>query len=440
MLVAAITGGIGGLAGEMLNGNLAGTALDEAVWDMADLLNTDYESALSILTGVANGAVEGQDLESIALGALGGISKEMGQNMIKDFFGESVTVDDWFKDGASTIPTEAFEPVLEGIVDAAISGGMDAEDALQMAWGYFSQGGDVDFMLPGFTDMVNRWEIPGLDIDISKGDAWSYTTNEDGSIDITWNLPSVDVPDGGDWNIGDLCYDDEGNPGVLGERGICDVEIKIETPYNCEEKGAGWTWDNLVGECIPPIGSIPTPYDCEKKGAGWTWDNLAEKCIPPLQPIYCTEEQKEMGWSWDSAREECLPPFEFTPVKPDCLEGESWSELDNKCIPDVIECISGQEWSDIYGKCVDKIDDDVKIETPDTNCPEGWVSEDGHCVEIKVPDVDIPDVPEYGGGNAAAGHDFQRQGLFDYTNIDIYQGTPLEPWKDELNLVRGMLS
>ena len=93
-------------------------------------------------------------------------------------------------------------------------------------------------------------------------------------------------------------------------------------------------------------------------------------------------------------------------------------------LPDVVECMEGWEWSDLYGKCVEKIDDDITVDTPEIETPD-----------IDLPNVDIP-TPSFSGGD----HNFERQGLFDYTNIDVYKGTPLEPWKKELNIVRGMLS
>jgi hypothetical protein len=471
LLQAAVLGGIGGLADAAVNGKLP-PGMDEAVWDMADTLGMEYAEVVDLIEGVATGAISGDGLEGIVAGAAGSWTSSQLEGWVRNNYGDTVDVDDWFKDGESHIPVDALSPIIQGTVEAAINGGMSAEDALGIAWDYFQQGGDVDFMLPDeFTAMVDGWDIPGLDFE--KGgwgmsydeESGDWVINHDFDFDFDW--------EGGDWNIGDLCYDDEGNPGVLGATGICDVKLPdIGTPYDCSIKGEGWTWDNLVGDCIPPIGDIPkpnclageswsellnkcvadlpdigTPYDCSEKGEGWTWDNLVEDCIPPIGEI--PKPNCLAGEEWSELLNKCVD-VNFTPVKPDCLAGESWSELDNKCIPDVIECISGQEWSDIYGKCVDKIDDDVKVDTPDTGCPEGWEDEDGTCVKIDIPNpcgegsfldeagICQPNVDlSLGKANP---HDFTPQSLFDYTPIDVYQGAPIEPWKKALNTAKGMLS
>jgi hypothetical protein len=199
---------------------------------------------------------------------------------------------------------------------------------------------------------------------------------------------------------------------------------------DCEE---GFHWDSLLGQCIeidvevPEVPEVPKP-ECL---AGESWSEFDQKCIPDI--IECVE-----GFEWDGQTCVEIPEVPEVPDLVECMEGWEWSDLYGKCIEkidddvSVVECMEGWEWSDLYGECIEKINDD-------TQCPEGWVSEDGHCVEIKKPDIDIP-TPEFGGGNAAAGHNFQHQGLFDYTNIDVYQGAPIEPWKKALNTAKGMLS
>ena len=174
--------------------------------------------------------------------------------MLEDFFGDTVNVDDWLKDGQSHIPTDALKPVLEGMVDAAISGGMDAEDAIQMAWGYFNNGGDVDFMLPAFNDMVSDWEIPGLDFE--KG-GWDIGYDEEsGDVVINHDFPSVDIdlPDL-DVDITNPC--EEGQ--ILDKMGVCQWPDLPDITNPCEE---GQILDEL-GVCQwPDLPDIENP--CEE--------------------------------------------------------------------------------------------------------------------------------------------------------------------------------
>jgi hypothetical protein len=518
LLQAAMLGGLGGFVDQLgkMDGNIMDNLLlgkaDDLVNSTADLLGMNYDQALDLLSEVVEGGIKGGDLESIVGGVIENYGTVQIQNYLTDTFGNYANVDDWFGPGESHIPMEAFEPIISGSIEAAINGGMSAEDAIKMAWGYFQEGGDIDFMLPKFKDFISG--IPGLDFE--KGgwgigydeESGDIVINHDFDFDFDWEgigggLPQIGNPcttaegqegkilagrlegtflcegfDLPNFNIGDLCYDDEGNPGVIGQTGLCDIEI--DTPYDCSDRGEGWTWDNLVGDCVGPI---DTPYDCSDRGEGWTWDNLVGDCIPPIAPIYCTKEQEDMGWSWDSFKEECLPPIDpiyctkeqedmgwsWDSFKEECLppidptplfcteeqkaKGWSWDSFKEECVPDItgpepIYCTEEQKakgwsWDSAKEECL------PETKGPDTNCPAGWESQDGHCVKIDIPNpcgegsfLDEAGIcqPSIGGGTAGKGREFKAQGLFDYTPIDVYQGAPIEPWKKALNTAKGMLS
>jgi hypothetical protein len=438
LLQAAMLGGLGSIVDNLarMDGSIMDNAImggaDSAVSQVSDMLNIGYDQALDLVSGVIEGTIHGGDLEDIVGGAIVNLGTGQIQDMLTGAFGDTLDVDDWFKDGASHIPMEAFEPVIKGTLEAAIAGGMDAEDAVKMIWGYFDNGGDVDFMLPGFKDMVDGWEIPGLDFE--KG-GWGMSYDEE-SGDWVINhelpdLPDIDVPD----------------------IDLPDIDLDVPKPECLGDE----SWDELLGKCMPNIDLPDVDIDvdlpdigaiyctAEQEEMGWSWDSFKEQCLPPIEgpdvdvdlpevsPLYCTEEQKAMGWSWDSFKDQCLPPLEGPDVDVDvptpdpiyCTEeqkamGWSWDSFKEQCLPET-------EGPDVDGPDVDVDLPDIDIPNP---CGEGsFLDEAGIC----QPDVSLA------GGNANP-HDFTAQSLFDYTNIDVYQGAKLEPWKGAIKTVKGMLS
>lgn len=198
LVKAAITGGIGGLATDLADGVLEGTQLDEAVWAMSDTLGTDYSTTLDIITGVANGVVNGGQVEDIALGAVSGWSQSKVKDFLSESFGDTVDIDNFFKEGDANIPVEAFDPVIKAGFEAAIKGGMNTEDVLKTAFDYFSAGGNLGFLEPEMVDgEFKDWLGSTLpDISFEKGD-WGVTQQEDGDYTISGNvdfLPAVDLP------------------------------------------------------------------------------------------------------------------------------------------------------------------------------------------------------------------------------------------------------
>ena len=422
LMQAMILGGIGGFAdqlrnmdGAIANGGILGTA-DDIVTATSDLLNIPYDEALSLLQGVAEGAVSGADLESIVGNAVGSWGTHQVMDFLQGVYGDTVNVEDWFKEGESHIPIEALEPIVDQILGGVIDGSIDDPQAwLRTVWDYFEAGGDVDFMLPDGVSLGDIFNGAGFDLvgcDEGKGEDWWFC--------------NIDVPGFG-------------------------VDVDLPDVLECME---GFTWSDLYNTCIP-IGDIDLP-DVVECMEGWEWDDLLEQCveIPDLPDVLeCME-----GWEWDDLLEQCVQIDAELPDVVECMEGWEWDDLLEQCVeipdlPDVVECMEGWEWDDLLGKCVE-----VNVDLGSTDCEEGfhWDSLLGQCVEIDidlpddpdkpdvdlpdvdVPDVDLPDLPEGEGskGDAVA----KWSDLFQYTTITTPQQSKYAPQLNALSKVRSMFN
>jgi len=235
LLTGAVLGGIGGLSQDLLNGALAGTELDEAIWGMSDVLQTDYETTLNILTGAATGAINGGDLEGIVAGAVGTLGTSKVMDYLKDSFGNTVDIDDWFKDGDSNIPVEAFKPIVEQVVTGIADGTItDTGDWGKALFDYFNSGGDIDFALPGagegdwkewmaiYLPDVGLPDIDLPDIDLPDVDLPDVDLPEVDLPEVDIDLPEVDI---------DLPEVDVDLPEVdLPEVDVDLPEVDIDTP------------------------------------------------------------------------------------------------------------------------------------------------------------------------------------------------------------------
>ncbi len=446
LLQAAIIGGIGGLADAAVDGKLP-KSLDTKVWEMADSLNLEYAELVDIIEGTATGAISGGDLESIVAGAAGSWTASQLEGWVRSEYGDTVDVDDWFKDGESHIPVDALNPIIEGTINAAINGGMSKEDALTMAFDYFKAGGDVDFMLPdAVSGAFSSWldKFPGLDFE--KG-GWGVGYDEE-SNDwvINHDFPSFDF----DWTgggalpqLGNPCTTAEGQEGKIGAGAlegsfICegfDIDLQIGAPCTDPEGNEGKFIlgpDGNSAICnveLPDLPNIGAPCTDPEGNEG--------KFIlgPDGNSAICNVELPDLP----DIGAPCTDPAgnEGTYI----LGPDGNSAICNVELP---------ELPDIGGPCTD----------PEGNEGTYILGPDGNSAicNVELPDVELPDIdipnpcgegsfldeagicqPEIGGGKTAQ-HNFQPQGLFDYSQIDVYKGTPLEPWKEELNTVRGMLS
>jgi hypothetical protein len=425
LLTSAILGGIGGFADSMVNGDLAGTALDEGIWELSDMLNLEYAEVVDILEGVATGAVSGGDLESIVTGAVG----TWGQSQIVDYlesaYGDTLNVDDWFKDGESHIPIEALEPIIGGVIDGITNGTFDDPTMWGKAiWDYFQAGGDIDFMLPDGIG-IGEWFEGSIGCP-----EWAKT--EQGNC--LWD---------GVKGWGDLPDVLECMPGFDFDEGLRQC---LPIPNPC---GDGLIWDADLGECLPDIDlEVPDVLECME---GFQWSDLYGKCVEKLDSVDVVECVE--GWEWSDLYGKCVEKLDSVDVV-ECVEGWEWSDLYGKCVEklnddiDIIECVEGWEWSDLYGKCVEKINDDIDI----IECVEGWEWSDlyGKCVEkleidddfdvdtegpdidVDIPDIDLPELPPAPQAQAGA-FTPSWSPLFQTGTVDVYKAPPLRSlFKDYL--------
>ena len=433
IVTGAIIGAIGGWADQLkgmdsaiANGGALGAA-DDFVNATSELLNIPYDEALGILQGVATGAVNGGDLEDIALGAVSSWGTVKTQDFLQGIYGDTVQVDDWFKDGQSNIPIEALDPFIEGAWNAALRGEGDAGDIARMLWDYHREGGDLDFLLP-----------PGVDLGGSSVLDWIDSKLPD--VTINWGEDEFDVTyeeglgeeDGFEEEEKDKVTVDVGTlPGLPD----VDLDVDVEIPEIKCPTGEKWSTD--LSKCIPDV-EIPEV----KCPTGERWSSDLSQCIPDVPEIPDAIECME-GFEWDDLLGECVEIPELPDVV-ECMEGFQWDDLLGKCVeidvpevPDVVECVEGFEWSDILKKCVEikkPETPEVDVDVPEVKCPTGekWSSDLSEC----VPDIGLPDV---GKGEPS---DFTPQwtGLFEYTDIDVYQGKKLEPFRQYIAKAKGMLS
>ena len=136
LVSAGLAGGLEYLGDAFKAGNIAagsdlGATLDNAVWELADQMGTDYDTVFDMAMGVASGAIQGQDLEEIALGALQTYTTAEVQDFVRTNFADSMgnmQVDNLFDEGEATIPIRAFDSFIETAVGAAYGDDVDAQD------------------------------------------------------------------------------------------------------------------------------------------------------------------------------------------------------------------------------------------------------------------------------------------------------------------------
>lgn len=185
ILQGALLGGIGGLADKMLAGELVGSRLDEAVWELSDVLGMDYDQTLNILEGVASGAITGEGLEGIVTGVVTNVGADKLTSYIEDSVG--LDVPNLFEEGTTTINRDAVEEASRVLLRDALEGELDSGTLASMGIGYIREDGTFAFMDPSslipdidtgkvgdFFDFLPDIELmggEGFDIDIDTDEA-----------------------------------------------------------------------------------------------------------------------------------------------------------------------------------------------------------------------------------------------------------------------------
>ena len=131
LVVAGITGGIGGVVDAVNAGDLVGTEIDNAIWDLSDQLNIAPAEVTEILQGAVNGAITGADVESIVQGAVSGYTTGKIKSTLNGLYGSEIDVENVFDEGTTSIATASLDPFIETAVDAAFEGEIQGEDVLE---------------------------------------------------------------------------------------------------------------------------------------------------------------------------------------------------------------------------------------------------------------------------------------------------------------------
>jgi len=184
LVTAGISSGLDYVAEGIKSGAIAassdaGAAIDNAIWNTADALRTDYDTVVDIATGIASGAVAGDDIEDIALGAVQTYTTSELQNYVRTNYADSmgnVQVDNLFEedeileDGTiipaqTTVPIAALNPFIETVVGAAFGEDVNATDIVTDIVDFATYEGGLDedgtlgFLDPGI-------DIPDIDLDL----------------------------------------------------------------------------------------------------------------------------------------------------------------------------------------------------------------------------------------------------------------------------------
>ena len=376
-LVGGGTGGMVTPSGELLftlNGvpmTAAQTLADTYIDKLATLLSIDYNQAAGIVEGMLTGAVSGQDLESIAINAVGGFSQATITNYLSDTFGDSFDVENWFRKGNSSIPTEALFPFVETAIQGAIDGGVSDEDLLKMAYGFFSAGGDLDFVLPGgisFDDWFGSVDWPSTSI-----------PNPCDTYDIPYLCKSG--PDGPDVNVS-ICSDEEKAEGG--------IEIKVGDPDS-------WFCQMPDKPTVPTVPAVTCPDLNVPNGVQKQKTTSLGECVPDV--IECIE-------GFDLVGQECVKaenPFAFCDKPRPTEMGFEQVNWDRYCSAPEIKCPAG--FKNENGKCLE-----ITCEE------EGQVynTELGKCVDSGTtpPPVDIPGLPSVDVPSISFGSGTPGSGMF----------------------------
>jgi hypothetical protein len=144
---AAISGGLGyigdalkasalqmaqeGALGEVAAG--LASELDRQIWNMSETLNVPYDTVYQMGTDIANGVLSGEDIQDIARNALQTYTTNELQDFVVSNYGDllgNTEVQNAFREGETSIPVAALNPLIETAVGGAFGEDVNAEDIL----------------------------------------------------------------------------------------------------------------------------------------------------------------------------------------------------------------------------------------------------------------------------------------------------------------------
>jgi hypothetical protein len=456
---SAALGGIGGFfddivnatpgtyGGWVVNGEIVGAPGQfaiEKIQYLSRTLGIPFDEAAGIVEGILIGTVNGEDLEGIAINAVGGWGDAKVNQYVEDALGNAgLDVDNFFREGSTNISTEALQSLVSNGIQGLVSGGMSETDVFKTFYDYFDKGGSLDFLLPGLLD---------LDVDF---DALSLSF-PDFKFDFCEKFPQVcngtlegfDLKSCGDYGEGEqkpwYCDIDVDLTGVDVDLPDVDIDIDIQCPEGFKDENGNCIpidiqcpegFKNEEGECLPidigcPEGfkdedgtCVPIDINCPE---GFKYSESQKQCIKIVCPEGFKNEAGECvpidcptGFRYDDSRGECIqiPKLNCKDLNfniPNSVKGQTHTKKINEdgteeCIPDVVECIEGFDFDgqtcvEIKGPeigCEDKqIPNGVqKFKKnslgeciPDVvECIEGFDFDGQQCVEIKGPEIGCED-------------------------------------------------
>jgi hypothetical protein len=159
LATAGIVAGIGGVAEGIKTGELAGTAASDAINGLSELTGLPINETTDIVKNLATGAITGEDLEDIAIGAVQGFTSGQIKNVLSETFGDEIDIENVFDEGTTTIPTSALDSLVDTAVNAAFEGEVEVQDVLESLVDYAQEGGSFGFLDPGL-------DLPDIDLDL----------------------------------------------------------------------------------------------------------------------------------------------------------------------------------------------------------------------------------------------------------------------------------
>ena len=319
---SAALGGIGGFfddivnatpgtyGGWVVNGEIVGAPGQfaiEKIQYLSRTLGIPFDEAAGIVEGILVGTVSGEDLEGIAINAIGGWGDAKVNQYIEDALGNAgLDVDNFFREGSTNISTEALQSLVSNGIQGLVSGGMSETDVFKTFYDYFDKGGSLDFLLPGLLDLdvdfdalslafpdfkldfcgkfpqVCNGSLEGFDLkscgDYGEGEQkpWYCDIN----VDLDVDLPDVELPDV-DIELPEVdiqvCSDEQKAQGG--------IEIKIGDPES-------WY-------CQMPEVGVELCSEEELNQGGYTvriGDPDSWYCkIPEVDVQICSDEEKAQG-------------------------------------------------------------------------------------------------------------------------------------------------
>ena len=302
---SAALGGIGGFfddvvnatpgtyGGWVVNGEIVGAPGQfaiEKIQYLSRTLGIPFDEAAGIVEGILTGAINGEDLEGIAINAVAGWGDAKASQYIRDTLGaDGIDVDNFFREGSTNISTQSIQGLVSNGIQALVDGGMSDVDVFKTMYQFIDEGGSLDFLWPA---------LGKLDID--------FDAEFGGLPNFCELFPSFPLcTDGGP--MPEVCTkDDQGNkPWYCG----VDIDIQICSDKQKDEGGIevrighpdSWFCkmpDTPDGPDIPDIDiELCTEEELEK--GGYTvriGDKDSWFCkIPQVTVELCTEEELNQG-------------------------------------------------------------------------------------------------------------------------------------------------